>query len=77
MNHVRLIHANRSKQARAQPVAALYEQGKVSHTAVFDDLETQLTTWTPEDGPSPDRLDALVYALTELLLEQREKPSFV
>jgi predicted phage terminase large subunit-like protein len=65
------IHASRGKQTRAQPVAALYEQGRVSHVEVFPELEEQLTTWTPESGTSPDRLDALVWALTELMVNGR------
>lgn len=69
----RKVHASRGKQTRAQPVAALYEQGRVSHVDVFAELEEQLTTWTPEDGTSPDRLDALVWALTELLVETRRE----
>ena len=67
------VHASRGKQTRAQPVAALYEQGRVSHVEVFPELEEQLTTWTPESGVSPDRLDALVWALTDLMVgKQRE-----
>ena len=67
------VHASRGKQTRAQPVAALYEQGRISHVEAFPDLEEQLTSWTPESGTSPDRLDALVWALTELMLgTQRE-----
>ncbi len=62
------IHASRGKAIRAQPVAALYEQGRVSHCEVFPELEDQLVTWTPESGSSPDRLDALVWALTELMV---------
>lgn len=65
----RKVHASRGKAIRAQPVAALYEQGKVSHVEPFPDLEEQLTTWTPESGASPDRLDALVWALTELMVK--------
>lgn len=63
---INLVHASRGKQARAEPIAALYEQGKVFHVEEFTDLEDQLCTWTPVDGASPDRLDALVYALAEL-----------
>lgn len=63
------VHASRGKQTRAQPVAALYEQGRVSHVEPFPELEEQLTTWTPESGASPDRLDALVWAMSELMLE--------
>mgnify|MGYP000072153145 CR=1 FL=1 len=64
------VHASRGKVARAEPVAALYEQGKVHHVGVFDELEDQLCTWVPESGESPDRLDALVWALTDLMLGQ-------
>jgi predicted phage terminase large subunit-like protein len=67
----RAIHASRGKAIRAQPVSALYEQGKVSHCGVFAELEEQLTSWTPESGTSPDRLDALVWALTELLVKDQ------
>jgi phage terminase large subunit-like protein len=70
------IHASRGKQTRAQPVAALYEQGRVSHVEVFPELEEQLTTWTPESGTSPDRLDALVWALTELMVGQPAEVAF-
>lgn len=69
----RKVHASRGKQTRAQPVAALYEQGRVSHCDVFPELEEQLTTWTPESGTSPDRLDALVWALTELMVQQERQ----
>ncbi len=61
------VHASRSKEARAEPVAALYEQGKVFHVGTFPALEDQLCTWTPGND-SPDRLDALVWALTDLML---------
>ena len=66
------VHASRGKQARAEPVAALYEQGKIAHVQPFEELEDQLVTWTPESGESPDRLDALVWALTELFLQEPE-----
>jgi phage terminase large subunit-like protein len=69
------VHATRGKQTRAEPVAALYEQGKVHHVGMFADLEDQLCQWTP-GAPSPDRLDALVWALTELMLDA-EKPRTV
>jgi phage terminase large subunit-like protein len=64
------VHASRGKRTRAEPVAALYEQGKVHHVGAFPDLEDQQCNYTPDgyDG-SPDRVDALVYALTELLLK--------
>jgi phage terminase large subunit-like protein len=63
------IHAKRGKALRAEPVAALYEQGRVSHVGAFPYLEDQLCSWVPGSSDSPDRLDALVYALTELLVE--------
>lgn len=66
------VHASRGKQTRAEPVAALYEQGKVSHVGSLPDLEDQMCSYTPDgyDG-SPDRVDALVWALTELMLLHR------
>jgi phage terminase large subunit-like protein len=61
------VHASRGKLVRAEPIAALYEQGRVSHVGSFPALEDQLCSWVPgsHDG-SPDRMDALVWALTEL-----------
>jgi len=68
---VRKVHASRGKRVRAEPVAALYEQGRVHHVgAELADLEDELTTWTVEASESPDRLDALVWAVTELAVEQ-------
>ena len=63
---VRTVHASRSKQLRAEPVVALYEQGRVHHVGVLPELEEQCCTWVPGVGRSPDRIDALVYALTDL-----------
>ena len=63
------VNASRGKYARAEPIAALYEQGKVHHVGTFPDLEDQMCTWTPK-GPadaSPDRMDALVWAFTQLI----------
>lgn len=68
---VTIIHAKEAKQARAEPIAALYEQGRISHAEPFPDLEDQLMTWAPLMGlPSPDRLDAMVWALRNLMLDQ-------
>lgn len=64
---VRLVHAARGKRTRAEPVSALYEQGRVHHVGALPELEDQLCTWVPGDE-SPDRLDALVWALTDLML---------
>lgn len=68
---VKLVHASRGKRTRAEPVAALYEQSRVRHAGVFHELEEQLVTWTP-DSASPDRLDALVWAVTELVVNHRD-----
>jgi phage terminase large subunit-like protein len=64
---VTLIHASRGKQTRAEPVAAKYEQGLVHHVGSFSALEDELCIWVPGDN-SPNRLDALVWALTDLCL---------
>jgi phage terminase large subunit-like protein len=61
------VRAKISKRLRAEPVAALYEQHKVSHVEHFEKLETQMLEWDAEDAKSPDRLDALVHAITELM----------
>ena len=60
------VHATRGKAIRAEPVAALSEQGKLIYVRPFPELEDQQCTWTPESGKSPDRLDALVWAVTAL-----------
>ncbi len=67
------VHASRGKLTRAEPIAALYEQGRVHHVGTFPELEDQMTMWVPGD-PSPDRMDALVWALTELVLENTQGP---
>lgn len=70
------VHASRGKRTRAEPVAALYEQGKVHHVGGFPELEDQMTQWVPGTGaPSPDRMDALVWALTELMLVDSVQPA--
>lgn len=66
---VKLVHARYSKRVRAEPVAALYERGLVVHCGAFPALEEEMMALGCDDGgPSPDRADALVWALTELLL---------
>lgn len=63
------VHASRGKAVRAEPIAALYEQGKVHHIGCFAKLEDQMVTWDPAFSErSPDRMDALVWGLTELML---------
>lgn len=65
------VHASRGKQTRAEPIAALDEQHKVHHAGTFPQLEDQLVEWEPLSGmKSPDRLDARVWAFTELMLGQ-------
>lgn len=73
---VKLVRASRGKQARAEPVAALYEAGRVSHAAAFPELVDQMCAFGAPDGgkTSPDRVDALVWALSELLLQRRGHP---
>jgi predicted phage terminase large subunit-like protein len=73
------VHASRGKVIRAEPVAALYEQRKVHHVGTFATLEDQLSSFTSDfdrsrAGYSPDRLDALVWALTDLTLQRHVKP---
>jgi phage terminase large subunit-like protein len=60
------VRAGASKSERAAPIATLYRSGWVHHVGVHRDLERQMTTWEPSDPKSPDRLDALVWAVTEL-----------
>ena len=71
---VRLVHARYGKRARAEPVAALYEQGRVVHRGHFPELEEELLGLGCEGGDSPDRADALVWAVTDLLLAGRAEP---
>ena len=68
---VRSVRASRGKWLRAEPVAALYEQGRVRHAQRFAALEDEMCDFGPDglsSGRSPDRLDALVWAITELML---------
>ena len=70
----RAVHATRGKQARAEPVAALYEQGRVSHVGGFAELEDEMCSAIGEGTKSPDRLDALVWAVSDLMLRRRAEP---
>lgn len=66
---LQLVHASKGKVTRAEPVSALYEQGRVSHIGTFPELEDQMCLFTPfgiESDTTADRVDALVWALTEL-----------
>lgn len=65
----REVRASRGKKIRAEPIAALYEQKKVHHVGAFPKLEDQMTQWDPlNDEWSPDRLDAMVWLLTDLMM---------
>ena len=70
----RAVHATRGKKARAEPVAALYEQGRVSHVGAFPELEDEMCSAIGEGKKSPDRLDALVWAVSDLMLRRRAEP---
>jgi len=78
----RAVWASRGKITRAEPISALYEQGRVRHVGPFPRLEDQMCAFTvdfnrKEMGYSPDRVDALVWALTELMIEGSERRLFV
>jgi len=63
------IHASKGKAIRAEPIAALYEQGKIKHVGGFPKLEDEMTTWEGNSTFSPGRLDALVWTFSELMLK--------
>lgn len=76
------VHASRGKQIRAEPVAALYEQGRIHHVGTFPELEDQLCDWSPGSSKSPDRMDALVWCIWELFklgenVEQNQQRVYV
>jgi phage terminase large subunit-like protein len=72
----RAVHASRGKVVRAEPISALYEQKRVHHVGLLPELETQMCSFVPDnlDG-SPDRVDALVWALTELMIDREPRPN--
>lgn len=75
---VRKVHATRGKWLRAEPIAALYAEGRISHVGAFDVLEEQMCLFGIDgipSGASPDRLDALVWAMTDLMLAPKAQPS--
>ena len=63
------VHSKQGKQLRAEPITLAYEQERVHHVNYLPDLETQMISWVPGEGKSPDRVDALVHALTALLIK--------
>ncbi|HRO49225.1 MAG TPA: DNA-packaging protein, partial [Hyphomicrobium sp.] len=74
---VRTVRATRGKWLRAEPVAALYAEGRVAHVGVHATLEEQMLAFGADGlarGRSPDRVDALVWALTDLMIERTAQP---
>lgn len=71
----RAVRASVGKRPRAEPVSALYEQKprRVRHAEPFVDLEDQMCSWVPGEGDSPDRIDAMVWGVTELMLRRRRR----
>ncbi len=65
---IKLVNAIKGKYVRAEPIYSLYEQNKIYHIGQFPILENQMITFDPDKGKSPDRVDALVWGFTELLL---------
>ena len=68
---VKLVNASKGKHTRAQPISSLYEQERVYHCKQFQELEDQMCTWLQDDEKSPDRMDAMVWLFTELMLGQQ------
>lgn len=65
------VHASRGKVTRAEPIVNIYEQGKVLHYGNLNKLEIEMTSWNPTKGKSPNRVDALVWGLTELMINNK------
>lgn len=73
---VKLVNASRGKMVRAEPVSSLYFEKRAHHVGGFDALETEETSYVPGDPDSPNRMDAEVWALTELMFENRKAQVF-
>jgi phage terminase large subunit-like protein len=69
---VKLVHASRGKHTRAEPIASIYEHGRGHHVGSFPALEDEMCLWTPGDA-SPNRMDAMVWGFTELLVDPPAK----
>ena len=67
---VKLVDARKNKITRAEPIATAMERGRVKHVGIFPKLEEQMVSWEPGDPESPDRLDAMVWAITELIVRR-------
>jgi phage terminase large subunit-like protein len=63
------VHSKHGKQLRAEPIVLAYEQGRVHHVGYLQDLESQMYSWIPGEGKSPDRIDAMVHAMTAMLIK--------
>lgn len=72
---IKLVTATKGKYVRAEPIYSLYEQHKIYHVGHFPLLESQMITFDPDKGKSPDRVDALVWGMTELMLGSH-RPAF-
>jgi len=70
-HRVKLVTATKGKYVRAEPIYSLYEQNKIHHVGNFPILESQMVTFDPEKGKSPDRADALVWGLTNLMIDNK------
>jgi phage terminase large subunit-like protein len=68
------VSASDGKRVRAEPVSALYEQGKVHHVGFFPLLEDEMISWSPDSRVSPNRMDALVWLVSSLLVTERKAP---
>lgn len=72
------VTASRGKDVRAEPISALYDNGMMAHVGYFPALEEEQTTWVPNGkAPSPNRLDAMVWAMTDLMLQQGEDTQII
>jgi len=69
------VHSKYGKALRAEPVSLAYEQDRIHHINYLPELESQMTSWVPGEGKSPDRVDALVHAMTALLI--KPPPGFI
>ena len=65
------VHASRGKVTRAEPIVNIYEQGKALHYGNLNELEIEMTSWNPTKGKSPNRVDSLVWGLTELMINNK------
>lgn len=71
----RTVRASRGKHTRAEPVSTLYEAGRGHMVGFFDELEEELREWVPGESESPNRLDAMVWGYTDLMIEEEEDKS--